>query len=622
LVGLRPPRILRAVTRRLVALVWLAFAVLWGAWIRVDTALSDPNFDARDARGMLRSDPALLYYLTEEIERGFEEGRLAPADFRADPRIQHPFVTDVPADFPVGEEYLVALARFLLGEPKPPLHVVALVVSSFVAGLFLVGVFGLVRALTSGDLWASLAVLLALVTPANYRTIGFLLVGEDLSLPLYLVHLAWLARAVVTGRGRDYLASGALAAGALATWHAASFVVTLELGAFVLGALATGRSPLAARRAWLVLVPPAAAALAVPVLRASGLLLSPAAALALALLVPALVERRRALTPLQARAVLVAVLLVALPVLGGLAPSSYAHVRAVVLAKLRFLGRFPDDPRSIPFDARLLWQGPFETLAPADVLAWSGWPLALLFGAGLVLLRRRTARGFELFLFGLALLALPVAWMFGRLAVLVGLLAPTCAALAFARWERRGLALVLFGGLTLVQAALFAGFVGAHRIAWYPPGPARAELTALVEFVRANVPPDEPIAGDFVNSTALLAHTRHPIVLQPKYETDRSRREIEAFLTTFFLGSTSELEALLRERFRCRHLLVDRHVLWDLSRVTAGLGADEHEPRPGTAAEAFLSSSDEVLARIPGFELLYRSPPGIPGADYRLFRMR
>jgi hypothetical protein len=212
--------------------------------------------------------------------------------------------------------------------------------------------------------------------------------------------------------------------------------------------------------------------------------------------------------------------------------------------------------------------------------------------------------------------------MFARLSVLVGLLAPPCAALALARWPRRGLALALFAGLTLAQAAGFASFVREHRIDWYLPARARAELVGLVEYVRANVPPEEPIAGDFVNSTALLAHTRNPIVLQPKYETDRSRRQAEAFLTTFFQRSTEELAELLRERFRCRYLLVDRHVLWDLSRTTAGLSASEREPRPGTAAAAFLSGAGDVLAAIPGFELLYRSPAGIPGADYRLFRLR
>lgn len=612
--------------RWLAARTWLLLAVLWGAWIRVDTALRDPDFDAADARGMLRSDPALLHYLTERIATSAREGRLLPADFRSEARIQHPYATDVPAEFALGQEFLVAWADLLQrrwnSEPAP-LHRVALVLMALVAASFVVGVFLLVRALSGSELWASLATFLALVTPANYRTIGFLLVGEDLSLSLFVLHLGWLARAAGSARPRDYLLSGLWAAGALATWHAASFVLTLELAVLFAAALYTGRSSLEARWAWLVIVPPVVAGACVPVLRASGLLCSPAAALALALLGPALVRRRRELGALPARALLLGLAAGAWALLGALSPSSYDHVRAVVLAKLRFLGRFPADPNAISFDARLLWQGPFETLAPAQLLAWCGWPLALLFALALLArVRRRGAPDFALFLLSFALLALPVAWMFARLAVLVGLLAPPCAALACARARRPGWALVLFGGLSLVQAGLFAGFVGAHRGAWYLPPPARKELSALVEFVRANVPGDEPILGDFVNSPALLAHTHNPIVLQPKYETDRSRRQAETFLTAFFHGTTEDMAGLMRTRFFCRYLLVDRHVLWDLSRTTAGLLASERAPRPGTAAELFLASERSVLASIPGFELLYASAPGTAAADYRLFRLR
>src|SRR5262249_42299848 len=123
----------RSVTRRLAALAVVAAAIVWGAWIRIDTARSDPGFDARDARGLLRSDPALLYYITERI---VDAGGV-PADFRADPRIQHPFVTDVPAEFPVGQEFLVAGAQRFSG--ATPLHVTALRVMSVCAALFVAG---------------------------------------------------------------------------------------------------------------------------------------------------------------------------------------------------------------------------------------------------------------------------------------------------------------------------------------------------------------------------------------------------------------------------------------------------------------------------------------------------
>jgi len=613
-----------AAPRRARALAWLVLvgAVLWGAGVRIHTTLADPGFDASDARGLLRSDPALLAYLTQEIGAALEEGRLVPREFHADPRLQHPFVTDVPREFPVGQEFLVAwaerLQRALLAEPAP-LHVVALWVMSLASALFVVGLFVGVRAATGSAAWAAAAAALALLTPANYRTIGFLWVGEDAALPLFALHLGTLAQAVVRGRRRDWLWTGLWAAGALATWHASSFLFLLELGLLLLLALVRGRSPLERPGALLALVAPLLAGLCVPVLRATGLLVSPLAALTLALIAPALVRRVRTLPDGGARLVIAVTALLGLAAARTLAPDAYGHVHEVVLAKLRFLGRFPDDPTRLSFDARLLWQGPFETLAPAGMLEWCGVPLAAALAVALFV-GLRSGGAVERFLALFVLVALGASWMFARLVVLLGLLAPALVVLALARGPRRRLALGLAATLLALQAGVLASFVRGHRIDWYLPPRARAELVRLIAAVEERVPPEAPIAGDFVNSTALLVHTRRPIVLQPKYETDRSRRAAEAFWTTFYQGTSADLARLLDERFRCRHLLVDRHVLWDLARGLGGIGPGASAPRPGTAAEAFLSGEEAVLTSIPGFELLYRSPPGIPEADYRLFR--
>jgi hypothetical protein len=76
----------------------------------------------------------------------------------------------------------------------------------------------------------------------------------------------------------------------------------------------------------------------------------------------------------------------------------------------------------------------------------------------------------------------------------------------------------------------------------------------------------------------VLAHTRHPIVLQPKYEIAHSRERIEEFLDAFFHGTRADLEALLR-RWDCRYLLVDRETLWGL-RYIGGLPLALRAPLP------------------------------------------
>jgi hypothetical protein len=302
--------------------------------------------------------------------------------------------------------------------------------------------------------------------------------------------------------------------------------------------------------------------------------------------------------------------------------SAYAHVYEVLWAKVVHLGVKPVDPNAISFDARLLWQGPFETLAPGDLLAYLGWGAAALLLALVVAARRRAELlSFEGFLLGLTLLSLPLAWLIGRTFILCGLCVPAAAAVWLAMDERRRIALGVMVGVLALQALSFTSFVRDHSQSWYLPRGRQTEIAELVEWVGANVPAGEAIAGDFVNSTALLAHTGNPIVLQPKYETDRSRRQAQLFLETFFAGTPDDFARLVREHFECRYVLVDRYTLGYLSPYTAGhVGA----PTPGTAAAVFLSQEDDALRGVPGFELLYRSPASIRqinGAPYDFFRL-
>ena len=174
--------------------------------------------------------------------------------------------------------------------------------------------------------------------------------------------------------------------------------------------------------------------------------------------------------------------------------------------------------------------------------------------------------------------------------------------------------------MVLLQAIAFARFADGLVLSWYLPPGRQAEIAALVEWVDANVPDEEAIAGDFMNSTAILAHAGNPIVLQPKYETDRSRRQAQLFFETFFAGTLDDFRALVRERFECDLVLIDRYTLQFLSPYTAGHVGPLRE---GTPAAVFLSQDEETLRGVPGFELLYRSPASIRqvnGEPYDLFR--
>jgi hypothetical protein len=163
-------------------------------------------------------------------------------------------------------------------------------------------------------------------------------------------------------------------------------------------------------------------------------------------------------------------------------------------------------------------------------------------------------------------------------------------------------------------------------IPWYQPPIREVELAELVRALPQYVPQGEAVATDFVNGTAVLLRTGRPILFQPKWESKQSRERIERFLELFFHGTLPELSRVLREEFQCRFLLVDRVQLGLGCRYAAGIGAGREPPADSPAA--LLCTTDAArLEALPGYRLLWRSPPalrqsnGRPSDFYRLFEL-
>jgi hypothetical protein len=607
---------------------WIALALAAaGAAIRL---LDVPAVIHReDPVGLLRSDPALLYYLTSRV---VDHGGGFPGDFRADPRIEWPEPTDIPASFTIGQELVLAwsfLAQRALGG-ELPLHRFAHVLMSLFASVTLLGVGGLARELLGSRAWACLAGLLFLCTPGAYRTLGMILVREDLSLPLFSLHVYLLVRAMRVQTIGATLAAALAAAAALATWHAMSFVFAVEVACLLAWQLRTGENPTAqgeggtARGAVFLLVL-VAAGLLVPVLRGKLFAVSPAIqALAVMLAAGALARRRAISAPARAAGTAAALAGVAIAcgaTLRWLAPgeSDYAHVVEMMLAKLWHLGALPEDPLELSYGARLLWQGIFATGSPGFLIVHLGAPALLLPVAAALEARawwrgRGDARPAVLAAFGA--IALLLALLVSRLVSLVAILAAPLAVLALRRIPERRWRAAAIACVVLVQCAAFPlvmrQYTGSN---WYHPRLMR-QLADTLRHVRDALPEDGAVAADFVTSSAVLAHTRHPVVLQPKYEIARSRARIERFTLGLYHETPEAFHALLRRDFAARYLLVDKTFLWDI-RYEAGLRASARTPPPDSAAFLLLNNDPQVYGSVPGYRLLYRSE----NARYRLYEL-
>ncbi|MAF64385.1 MAG: hypothetical protein CMJ84_01825 [Planctomycetes bacterium] len=610
---------------RATTLAALVTIVALSTLLRVGTALADPNFDAEQPEGMLKSDPGLLYYITERI---VEANGLPPADFRSDALVAFPEHTDLPATFTVGQEFLVAwghgLAHRLGG--TAPLHVSALWLMALSASLVAVGAYGLGRELSGSRSWGLFAAALWAATPAAYRTVGFLLVREDLSFPLFAAALWAAARAVRNPHPRRFALAGLALAAALATWHAMGFFTAVGAAAAFGVFLRTGRNPFALPgAAWSFAALPIL--LAVPATRTPALLLGPTSALLCGLAAAAGLCRLRPTTPRGAAAsaavAVAALVTLAAALTGG---GEYAHVHEVLWAKLVHFGRLPADPAALSFDARLLWQGPFDGLSAPRLASLLGASLVAVVSATGLLRDRGAGSRFTPATLGAvlalyALLGLPAAWFVGRVQILPALLLPVVASTGLASLGGRARALGLLG----LQLVLLATLVWGRESPWYRPPGRQEEIARMVAAVEELVPAGAPVACDFMNSTAILAHTRRPIYLQPKYETAAARRRAERFLTSFFHDTPAELAAWLTAE-EIEHLLVDRFTLGILraSLYAAGVPIATRTLPEGSAASVFLSQEAELLEGVEGYRLLYRSPPDIrqsDGTPYDFFRL-
>jgi hypothetical protein len=615
------------VSKRLAALLsaLLLAALVGGAWaLRVAMTHGLPIWDATNPVGTMKSDPALLYWFTERIA---EAGGTIPADFAQCKSVQWPDVVDARVEFPQLQPWLAAATWRAFGGATP-LHEWCVLLFSLLAATTLASTFGLARELTGSRALAFAAAAIAFVLPANWRTATHVLLGEDVAIPALACHLWLLARAARLRSPVSFLLAGAPLAVAMAAWHATGFFVAIEAGALFAWYLRSGKNALATPRAWLVLLPFAVACLFEPMLRGKLALLSLPMVLAFALLALAAIERRRKLTAAArcgAAAGLVALLLGVGVVAGRIAGGGlgdYSHVFRLIAAKLLHCGVRPADPAALPFEVRILWQGPFETTSPAEL--WSYLSLPLLGGVAAIALAWRAwrRRGAEARagaradngttetelppwwppLAPFLLAALLAAWLITRTLVLPGLLLPIASLLVVQRVAKGRLAVGAMAALLFVVPGLaFPGFVekATTKNLWHGRDHA-AEIRAAVAAVAKLVPEGEAIASDEINSTALLAHARRPILVQPKYEWTAARARLEEYRMVATRGTPRELADWMRSR-KCRWLLLDWYTLWG-TRYQAGLP----DSATGMDTDTALALAYQKLP-LPGFRELWRS---------------
>lgn len=539
--------------RRWAAAAAVAAVTLSAAYLKVRLGVNNPRYDPVDDTAYFRAESAFQYRYAKLLAEG---GRVPDLDTDA----QYPEGVRPRRELTLWMERATAWTyRLWPVQPSGGFHRFVLLWVAWVSSLSIPAFYLLGRRLTPSPVLAAAATAAYGLSWASLShvigTYGF----SAFALPLIFAGLAAFASSLDADERRPRLLAvlaGAALAGALASWHFTRFFLA---SFFLAGFWAAWRrrgdpAQMAALRRSLAVVVAAlaAAGLGVACLRESKFLLSPTMFLGCVLLAYLRYPKRKLLI------IAAGTVLVGSAVLRPADADGFNHVYGLLFEKLRRGLAKPADPALLGTDARLLWNGAFDSPDPG-LLLFSLLPLGLLVLPRLWdLLRGRAneapaSAADDLWdaLAGLyAVGALLVARLLPIFAFFLGLWA-----LRGARSRRALWVLVLFVLVALLEAhKAFAPASRANlfmalssRFAQPARGPAASteDERDVIAWLRREGR-GRPVLAGYGVSASFLAYARVPTLLNPKFESARVRRKTSAYLKALF-GGEEDLFRFCRE---------------------------------------------------------------------------
>ena len=565
----------------------LLVGVLYVFHVHLKTAkiFSNPTWNAQEETGQFWSEAAFQYRFAKFFAQH------PPGDWgqlSRDQDVQHPDTVDDWAEFTVAMEVPAGVIH-RWWQPAMPFHVFVVWYDCLVSSLSLFAVFFLARALWRSD-GAGLfgAVLYAGLYPSYGRTVKNLFLREDFAIPLILFALVFTVRALQEpgnrgpaaispsrGTAVDQVLAALFWLAALASWHLTQFVMAPFVAAAVLVYLGKGRTP---RLPWFVIVL-AAGTLLVPVLRAKQVFLSPTMCVLYALALAVWINggRRRAMRIFAGSLALCLLL----GMLFQKSTGEYAHVYALFFAKLRCLGVKPSDPSKLPWEARVLWEGAFNTADGHEFKHSLAWCLPLSVLALLYPGRGRDVapRIFALF----TLMLFPLSWMVVRYFTFLGFAA---AVMAAGLWTRK------IWGKAAVVAAAAAQLAALDFAPLDRTQPQPAEYAPVVRWLDDHTPSNAVVLATITESPVFWAHTGRPIILHPKFENREIRERYREFLDAIYGGEDGFYE--FARRYGADYFVYDTGFLYN-AEESRRYKADKLGPLPPDCAAVLFQEHPEQL---------------------------
>ncbi|NCC50241.1 MAG: hypothetical protein EOM20_03400 [Spartobacteria bacterium] len=524
------------------ALVVLFFA---GMWARC-TVLSAQYELVRGRTLPFTLESALQYRLTEKIYYGHGLPEV-------DTDVQYPEGVNPRSTYSIGAEYIYAAAAHLMPSRIPlPERVRGAALFWFCLGipLLAIWVYGLFGSRLGGMVAGAFY---AVALSSVIRSTGQELSRENFALPLLIAHFAfdaWARRQEKQSLAFWWRAvcSALCLAFAAMTWDLIQFYVALwATGACVRlwrAYAGEGDGP-GLDTVWITqCMALLAASFINPYMRAHLWWLSPGMLLAYGALAGML--SAGSLTHATHRKLrLVTNMLLPLPVgmlLGHFYRHAYGHFAELLFAKLRFLNVKPMDPALLTFEQRIMWVPALNSLTWG--LTWDLFPAMLLLSLGAIAILCRGRRGqpkmgcYQLIFNFAASLAAFV--LFVRFHVFLAVFAAAVLGGALSiLWDRGG-----WKGYLMVVVLALGWMVEMQHVVkepwrWGRPGVYYEELDELTGWAAEHMAPD-PVLANFGVSASLLTYGGCPIVLHPKFESQRIRDRVREYGNVLFTGTEKD----------------------------------------------------------------------------------
>lgn len=565
-----------------------------------------PGFEAGKTT-FFWTESAMHYYLTDRAARGEQLSGI-------DKRAQFPEGVDLDHDFTEGMPYFVGHLYRLIS-PKMPLDVFIAYFAILFSSLTAIAVFLLARIVFSSNLEGFIAALFYAVSSAtSARSVGAYL-HEDFSLPLIIFSFYFFFSAASNKSGWRAAVSAALMCAALVSWHFTQFLL---LGfAFSLWVSTFWSAP-DKKTTYVYTAVLVALNLFSPLLRDTGVILSPAFALLFGLCAYSLLPKWK----------LVGALAV---VAGAVLTYSFwgfgqqSHVFGIFFDKLRFGLMKPTDPKQLSFQTRALWIEDDNTADPFTIFYLTSFyiPLAALIWIGMFreqLKKPNPARIFALVISAECL----VFFLMVRRMVTIEIIFLSLFLGGLILWGKSAkirsalvaLALVLIAGEGVKTWGLNRnGFFEREANSVFgtdkdPGFSTYGDQTDIVDWIKTQTQKDDVILGPIGFSPVILAMTGRPIVLHSKWESKLLREKFESFLTALFSSEARFLDFFTNTG--AKFFIYDAKTELLTSRESQRYIADKLEPDKNSAAYFFHFHPEALQS----FQLVYQNQ------SYRVFRLK